>query len=91
MVITVVTVAVPQGVGAVYVMVTEPVAIPVTTPVPAPTAAMEGLLLLHTPPGVASVNAVVCPTHPGLTPAIGLAVAVITVAVAVAVHPDDNV
>ena len=43
-------------------MITTPVDTPVTTP-PVPTVAIEGTVLLHTPPAVASDNVVVVPIH----------------------------
>ena len=47
---------------------TVPIDTPVTTPVEEPTVANAVLLLLHVPPGVATVNVVVCPTHTLLAP-----------------------
>jgi hypothetical protein len=52
-----------QPVPSVYIMVSIPPASPVTIPVPVPTRAIEVLLLLHTPPEVASVSANVSPEH----------------------------
>lgn len=43
-------------------MVAAPTATPVTTPVE-PIVAMDGLLLLHVPPVVASARTVVYPAH----------------------------
>lgn len=40
-----------------------PTATPVTTPVLDPTVATAGLVLLHVPPGVASVSVTVRPTQ----------------------------
>lgn len=52
-------------------MVGQPTAIPVTTPDAEPTVANEGLLLVQTPPVVASVRVPVVPTHMLVGPAIG--------------------
>ena len=43
---------------------------PVTTPLPMPIVAWDVLLLDHVPPGVASVNVVVDPTHTLAVPPI---------------------
>lgn len=51
-------------------MVAVPEAMPVTTPVDAPTVATEGLLLLHVPPAVASANVTVDPIHTAVLPLI---------------------
>jgi len=48
---------------SVYVIVAEPVATPVTAPVTEVTEAVVGRLLLHVPPGVASVSIIVWPWH----------------------------
>jgi hypothetical protein len=65
---------VPQELVTEYDMITLPPDTPVTIPV-APTVAIEVLLLLHTPPGVPSVNVVDAPTHtldaPEIVPATG--------------------
>lgn len=45
-----------------------PATTPVTTPPEEVTVAIDVLLLLHTPPLVASVNVVVSPGHTGLAP-----------------------
>ena len=60
-------------------MVTAPADTPVTTPVEL-TVAMDVLLLLHVPPGVASASVVDDPMHTVLLPvmAAGPAVTVIT-------------
>jgi len=52
-----------------YVIVTAPIAEPVTSPVE-PTDATNGLLLLHDPPGVASESIVVDPAQTVLLPVI---------------------
>ena len=59
----------PPAFETVYLIVTVPAAIPVTTPV-ALTVAVAGVKLLHTPPVVASVNVVVFPTQTVLVPPI---------------------
>jgi hypothetical protein len=68
-VLTVNGVVVKQPVGNVYVIVSVPAELPVTTPEPL-TVANAGLLLLHEPPVVASVNVVVKPAHTLVTPVI---------------------
>ncbi len=72
-----------QPVDPVYVIVAVPAEIPVTTPVVLPTVATPGALLVHVPPGVASVNVIVEPTHTADGPAItaGNAFTVITLVV----------
>ena len=45
-----------QPVGKVYVISVVPDATPETTPVVVPTVAISALLVLHVPPGVASLN-----------------------------------
>lgn len=70
-------------------MVATPTVTPVTIPVEAPTLAMLGLLLLHTPPP-ASVNTVVPAIHTWLGPVIGDGDD-ITVMVRVAAQPVGNV
>lgn len=55
-------------------MVAVPAATPVTTPL-LETVAIPVAELLHTPEGVASVNAVVLPTHTVLVPPIDAGVA----------------
>ena len=52
-------------------MVVVPGLIPVTIPVVAPTDAMAGLLLLHIPPGSASLSVVVEPAHRLALPVMG--------------------
>lgn len=67
-------------------MVAVPVAIPVTTPVLLSIVATEILLLLHTPPGVASVSVVVEPAQRDSVPdipATGLMTVIMVVATAV--------
>jgi hypothetical protein len=51
--------------------VASPAAMPLTTPDEEPTVAVPGALLVHTPPGVASLSAVVSPMHTCKTPVIG--------------------
>ena len=43
----------------------------VTTPLVSPMAATEGLLLVHVPPGVMLLNAVVLPWHKVVVPVMG--------------------
>jgi len=59
-----------QPVGSVNVMVTVPAEFPVTTPVPEPTDASVGLLLLHVELPEPSVSVVVDPTHTLVVPPI---------------------
>ena len=64
-------------------MTAVPADTPPTTPVAAPTVAMPVLPLLHTPPPVASLSVVVCPTHTFIVPVMAAGAAIIvTVAVA---------
>ena len=79
-----------QPAGSVYVMVAVPADTPVTIPVPAPTEAIEVLLLLHVPPLVASLSEVVSPTQTLLTPVIADGVG-LTVSIIVVVQPAGNV
>ncbi len=51
-------------------MVVVPEATPIAVPVENPIVATEGVLLVHTPPVVASVSVVVKPTHTEVVPAI---------------------
>ena len=75
-----------QPVGKVYVIVVvagnvDPVIIPVTSPV-ALIEPIPGRLLLHVPPGIASVNWVVCPWHTLSVPFIGVGnVLIVTIVV----------
>lgn len=66
-------------------MVTVPGVIPVTTP-PVPTLATAPLLLLHTPPAVASVSVMLDPAVTDVAPTMSAGVKFI-VAVEVAVKP----
>ena len=50
-------------------MVTTPPLTPPTTPVE-PTVAIPGLLLVHTPPGVASASGIVVPVQTSVGPVI---------------------
>ena len=60
---------------------------PVTTPVPDPIDAISALLLVHIPPGVASVSVIAVPTHTTVVgPVMGDGSAV-TVTVFVTLHP----
>jgi hypothetical protein len=64
---------VPQLLVTEYMIVSTPAVIPVTIPV-LPTVAIEGLLLLHTPPVAVLESAIVLPTHrldgPVMAPAL---------------------
>lgn len=64
----VVTVPVP---GTVYDIKTIPLDMPVITPVLIPMVAMPGVVLVHVPPGVASVSVAELPTHIMVGPVIG--------------------
>lgn len=76
--LTVTGVVAKQPVPKVYEIIGVPVANPATIPVPAPTDPSAGLLLLHVPPVVPSLNVVVEPTHtfvvPVITAGLGLTV-----------------
>lgn len=65
------TVAVRTQPGIVYDIVTDPFIIPVTIPLTASIDPIEGLLLLHVPPGVASFKEVVKPVQALRIPVIG--------------------
>jgi hypothetical protein len=75
-----------QPVLSVYVIIDEPVAIPVTTPDVDPMLATAVLLLFQVPPGVASLSVLVLPMHRAVVPVIGRGFG-FTVAVAVTIHP----
>ena len=86
-----VVVPVPHTFTTVYVMVTTPVARPVTTPNEL-TVASAGLLLLQVPPVVASARVIVWPIQTALAPVIVPADAELTVTVTadeVATHGPD--
>jgi len=51
--------------------VTLPELTPVTIPDREPTVAIEGLVLVHTPPSDVSIRCVVCPWHTTRLPSIG--------------------
>ena len=71
-------------------IVTVPVEIPVTVPDIEPTVALLIMLLLQTPPEVASLNVVVPPTHTDVgAPMIG--VIGLTTIVATFIQPDDAI
>jgi hypothetical protein len=70
-------------------MLVVPLRKPVTIPVPAPTLAMVGLVLLHAPPGVALVSVIGVDKQTALPPALG--VIGFTVIAAIAVQPLVNV
>lgn len=75
----------------VYVIVQVPADTPVTKPVEL-TVAIEGLLLLHVPPGVLSVRATDAPTQVPEGPMIGaIVIAPVTVKDIVRKQPPDNV
>ena len=78
-----------QPVGTVYVMLGMPVATPVTTPVPEPTVAKAGLLLLHTPPAGVLLRLTEDVVHTLVVPVIAEGVALI-VAVIVVKQPDGS-
>ena len=82
-----VVVPVPHTFTTVYVMVTTPVARPVTTPNEL-TVASAGLLLLQVPPKVEFVKLVEFPAHIEVVPYIGDGAA-LTVTIKVAVVPFD--
>jgi hypothetical protein len=87
-VITLVTVAVPQGPVTVSEIVTVPAATPVTTPEDEPTVATLGLLVLHMPDAPEeSVRVIVEPAHTVVGPVILEAVVAITVTVLCIVQP----
>ena len=90
---TVNVMVVKQPDGNVYVIVAVPGAgvadTPVTTPVPIPTLAVAGALLVHVPPAVGCVRVVVSPSHTDVAPTIGAGAAV-TVATTVLVQPALN-
>src|ERR1035437_9147041 len=67
--LTVTTLVAVHPVPTVYAIVDVPAATPVTTPVPE-TVAFAVLLLLHTPPAVASLKVVVEPLQTLVAPAI---------------------
>jgi hypothetical protein len=80
---------VPQRLVTVYLITSVPGASPVTTPVTGFTEAVV-LLLLHTPPGDASVNAIDEPTHTAESPVMVPTVVGETVTVVIALHPAGN-
>jgi hypothetical protein len=59
-----------QPAAEVHVMMTEPVAMPFTTPVVAPIVAIEGLLLAHDAPPVPALKVAVAPAHIAVGPLI---------------------
>ena len=69
--LTVTVVNAIQLVGSVYTTMVVPAVSPARIPVPTPMVPVVILLLLHVPPGVASVRWMVEPTHTLLGPAIG--------------------
>lgn len=69
-----------------YVIVAMPLATPLTMPVPAPTDAIEMLLLVHVPPPVASLSVIVAGKHSGALPVIPAGIEV-TVTIVVAAQP----
>lgn len=74
-----------------YVITTEPAEIPEAKPLDEPTDATTGLLLVHTPPDVASVSVTEVPTHSmAAGPAIGNGPSV-TVSVRVTKQPVGSV
>jgi hypothetical protein len=86
-----VAIAEPQPLVTVYIIVSNPAETAVSTPAPVMLACI--LLILHVPPGAASVYIVKPPTHivdgPTITPATGAALTVtVVVATAVPQLPD---
>jgi hypothetical protein len=80
----VVAALVPQALVTLYEMVLVPLVMPVTTPVEAPMVATAGVVLDHTPPGVALLRVPGVPTHTIPLPVIGAGAGVaITVTTAV--------
>jgi hypothetical protein len=71
----IVTVTVATDAPTVYVIVAVPSETPTRTPVDEPIAATAVLLLVHTPPGVASLSVVVVPAQIVVVPVIGDATA----------------
>lgn len=87
---TVKVIVVKQPDGVVYVIVVVPGAgvaeTPVTTPVPKPTVAIAGVLLVHVPPGTEWVSVVLLPWQTDEEPPIA-AGAGVTVSTFVDVQP----
>ncbi len=71
-------------------MVAVPGVLPVTAPVISVTLAIAGALLLHVPPGDASVNGSVSPSQSATAPTMGAVVADVTVIIEVAIQPVAN-
>ena len=61
--LTVATTVAKQPAAVVYVIVTVPVVNPFTIPLAEPTLALNGMLLVHVPPVIASLRVVVAPRH----------------------------
>lgn len=80
------TVSVAQPVGSRYVIADVPAFIPVTMPEAAPMVALVVELLVHRPPGSASLSVVVSPVHTFVLPVMS-AGSGFTVMVTVVVHP----
>jgi hypothetical protein len=78
-----------QPPDTVYVIVAVPAAMPVTTPIEE-TLAIDGVLLLHVPPPVALLKAVVEPTHAVVLPVIP-AGALVTLTTAIVAQPAADV
>jgi len=68
--LTVISYVATQPLGSVYVIVGVPAATPVTVPVVEPTVARPVLLLVHSPPPVASVNVILLPMQTLVGPPI---------------------
>lgn len=79
-----------QPVGNVYIMVSIPGAMPVTTCVLEPTVAIEVFVLLQAPPATPSVRLVVVPIHTALLPVIAPGNG-LTVTDATAKQPPGNI
>jgi hypothetical protein len=88
--VTVIVVVILQPVETIaYVITVVPVVIPLTMPEVDPTVATEVVLLVHVPPGVASVSVIVDPAQTLVGPPMAAGVA-LTVTIVVARHPDKE-
>ena len=68
-------------------MVAEPAETPVTVPVEGTTNAIDVLLLLHAPPGVASLNVIVVPAQTLVKPLTGVEIKDVNIAKKASVFP----
>jgi hypothetical protein len=87
--LTVSVVVAMQPPGNAYVIIVVPIVMPHAVPEEEPIVATDVLLLVHMPPGTASVNAVQLPAHTPVAPVMGDGEAK-TVTVVVTVQPVDN-